>query len=111
GTTGIADECAPSRSPRASEGLLFGPATERGYLVALSDYEGLGTPGRHPYLVGESEGRSVLDAAKAAAQLPGADAGPDLAIMGYSQGGHGALWAGQLAGSRAPDHELLGTVA
>ncbi|HEX6238976.1 MAG TPA: lipase family protein [Acidimicrobiales bacterium] len=111
GTTGIADECAPSRSPRASEGLLFGPAADRGYLVALSDYEGLGTPGRHPYLVGESEGRSVLDAAKAAARLPGADAGRELAIIGYSQGGHGALWAGQLAESWSPDHEVLGTVA
>lgn len=111
GTTGMADECAPSKSPDRSEALLFGGATERGYLVALSDYEGLGTPGRHPYLVGESEGRSVLDAAKAAAQLPGADAGEELAIMGYSQGGHGALWAAQLAESWAPDHDLLGTVA
>ena len=75
-----------------------------GYLVAFSDYEGLGTPGRHPYLVGESEGRSVLDAAKAAAQLPGADAGDQLAIWGHSQGGHAALWAAQLAeavGARA----------
>ena len=82
-----------------------------GYLVAISDYEGLGTPGRHPYLVGESEGRSVLDAAKAARQLPGADAGDQLAIWGHSQGGHAALWAAQLAGRWAPELELVGTVA
>ena len=35
---------------------------DAGYVVAATDYEGLGTPGLHPFLVGESEGRSVLDA-------------------------------------------------
>jgi pimeloyl-ACP methyl ester carboxylesterase len=89
----------------------MGSFVEAGYIVALSDYEGLGTPGRHPYLVGESEGRSVLDAAKAARQLPDAGAGDQLAIFGYSQGGHGALWAGQLAAEWAPDYEVTGTVA
>ena len=39
---------------------------DAGYVVAATDYEGLGTPGLHPFLVGESEGRSVLDAARAA---------------------------------------------
>ena len=42
---------------------------DAGYVVAATDYEGLGTPGVHPYLVGESEGRSVLDAARAARAL------------------------------------------
>ncbi len=79
--------------------------------MAVTDYEGLGTPGRHPYLVGESEGRSVLDAAKAARQLPGAQAGHELAIWGHSQGGHAALWAAQLAARWAPELELIGTVA
>jgi pimeloyl-ACP methyl ester carboxylesterase len=111
GTTGIADECAPSKDPVATELSLMGPFVDAGYLVVLSDYEGLGTPGRHPYLVGESEGRGVLDAALAAAELPEADAGDRLAIFGYSQGGHGALWAGQLAAEWAPDFELVGTVA
>ena len=35
---------------------------DAGYVVVATDYEGLGTPGVHPYLVGESEGRNVLDA-------------------------------------------------
>jgi Secretory lipase len=111
GTSGIADECAPSKHPAATELSLMGPFVDAGYLVVLSDYEGLGTPGRHPYLVGESEGRGVLDAALAARQLPDADAGDQLSIFGYSQGGHGALFAGQLAANRAPDYELVGTVA
>jgi Secretory lipase len=111
GTSGIADECAPSKDPAFTELALMGPFVDAGYLVALTDYEGLGTPGRHPYLVGGSEGRSVLDAAKAAGQVPDADAGDQLSIFGYSQGGHGALWAGQLAAEWAPDYEVTGTVA
>jgi pimeloyl-ACP methyl ester carboxylesterase len=111
GTTGIADTCAPSKNPRFSEISLMSPVTDRGYLVAETDYEGLGTPGRHPYLVGVSEGRGVLDAARAATQLPQADAGGKMAIFGYSQGGHGALWAGQLAESWTPELDLVGTVA
>jgi len=111
GTTGIADQCAPSKHPQASELALAGPFIGQNYLVAATDYEGLGTPGRHPYLVGESEGRSVDDAARAAAQLPDAHAGRKMAIFGYSQGGHGALWAGQLAASWTPDFQLVGTVA
>ncbi|HEX6424458.1 MAG TPA: lipase family protein [Acidimicrobiales bacterium] len=111
GTTGIADECAPSKGDGVGEGALAGLASERGYVLAITDYEGLGTPGRHPYLVGESEGRSVLDAALAAAQVPGAEVGDRFAVAGYSQGGHGALWAGQLAEEWAPDLELVGTFA
>lgn len=110
GTTGVADECAPSKDP-GSELLLLGTPIESGWLIAFSDYEGLGTPGRHPYLVGPSEGRSVLDAATAATALPDADAGDRLAIAGYSQGGHGALWANQLAESWAPQWEVVGTFA
>jgi hypothetical protein len=111
GTSGIADECAPSKHPAATELSLMGPFVDAGYLVVLSDYEGLGTPGRHPYLVGESEGRGVLDAALAARELPDAEAGDQLSIFGYSQGGHGALFAGQLAADWVPDYELVGTVA
>jgi hypothetical protein len=112
GTTGIADECAPSKTAGGNSGSLgIGLFTGPGAIVANTDYEGLGTPGRHPYLVGESEGRSVLDAALAARRLPDADAGTALGLFGYSQGGHGALWAGQLAPTWAPELDLVGTVA
>ena len=46
-----------------------------GYAVVRTDYEGLGTPGVHPYLVAASEGRSVLDAAAAARSVPDAEVG------------------------------------
>jgi hypothetical protein len=110
GTTGIADDCAPSKDP-GSELLLMGGPVEAGWLVAMSDYEGLGTPGRHPYLVGPSEGRGVIDAILAARSLPNADAGDQLAIAGYSQGGHGALWANEVAAEWAPDLDVVGTFA
>jgi pimeloyl-ACP methyl ester carboxylesterase len=71
----------------------------------------MGTPGVHPYLVGESEGRSGLDAALAARQLPDAHAGERLGIMGYSQGGHAAMWAAELAAEWAPELRLVGTFA
>jgi predicted esterase len=110
GTTGIADDCAPSKAP-GSELLLMGGPVEAGWLVAMSDYEGLGTPGRHPYLVGPSEGRGVIDAILAARSLPGADPGDQLAIAGYSQGGHGALWANEVAADWAPELDVVGTFA
>lgn len=112
GTTGSADACAPSREPsEAGELSLVTPLVDAGYLLAATDYQGMGTPGVHPYLVGESEGRSGLDAALAARQLPGADAGERFGIMGYSQGGHAAMWAAELAEEWAPELELVGTFA
>jgi pimeloyl-ACP methyl ester carboxylesterase len=112
GTTGIADECAPSKDPKGSEiGALGAAAVANNWIVTMTDYEGLGTPGRHPYLVGESEGRSVIDSVTAAGQLPEAEAGDRVVVAGYSQGGHGALWANQVAAEWAPDLEVVATFA
>jgi hypothetical protein len=108
GSTGVADDCA--FSPPSQTIGDFRTYVEAGYIVVLTDYEGLGTPGRHPILVGESEGRSVLDAARAARLLPEAHAGNEVAISGLSQGGHAALWAGQLAQEWAPELDVIGVV-
>jgi hypothetical protein len=109
GMTGIADECAPSKAPNVSEVVLAGEFVEAGYLVSLTDFEGLGTPGRHPFVVGESEGRSTVDAIRAAKQLPDANGGDQLALAGYSQGGHGSLFAGQVADEWAPELDHVAT--
>jgi pimeloyl-ACP methyl ester carboxylesterase len=83
---------------------------DAGYAVVRTDYEGLGTPGAHPFLVGRSEGRSVVDAVRAARELE-----PRLSnrfvIAGHSQGGHAALFAAALAPRWVPDLKLRGTVA
>ena len=34
-----------------------------------TDYQGLGTPGPHPYLIGTAEGRSVVDIVAAGREL------------------------------------------
>jgi hypothetical protein len=81
---------------------------DAGYVVAATDYEGLGTPGPHPASVGESAGRGVLDAARAAHGLKAAAAGSTALVFGLSGGGPGALFAGELAASYAPDLRVLG---
>lgn len=110
GTAGLADGCAPSRDPRYLAPLL-GPMLARGWVVAATDYEGLGSPGRHPYLVGESEGRSMVDAVRAARQLLGPAVSDRYVITGKSQGGHAALFARQIAARWAPELRLLGAAA
>lgn len=92
GTQGLADKCAPSRQLAAGseyEGAFLQGLLLRGYGVVITDYEGLGTPGVHTYVVRASEAHAVLDAARAAQRLDAAhlpDSGP-VGISGYSQGG------------------------
>jgi len=106
GTTGIADGCAPSRNPSAL--ALVQDLLAAGYAVVETDYVGLGTRGVHPYLDGGTEGRAVLDSIRAARELPDLHAGGRAVIWGYSQGGHAALFAGQIAVTEGAD---LGIVA
>lgn len=113
GTTGIARACAPSISKQPLEGIpdMTG-ALAQGWVLALTDYPGLGTPGPHPYLVGESQGRAVLDSVRAAHELElGFELDDRYSIWGHSQGGHAALFAGQLAADYLPDQELVGVAA
>jgi pimeloyl-ACP methyl ester carboxylesterase len=111
GTTGIADVCAPSWRPRSSRDSDYLNAwLAQGYAIVATDYQGLGTPGGHPWHVAKAEGWSVLDSARAAL-----NAFPELAnsvvIVGQSQGAHAALSAALLAKDYAPGIKLLGTVA
>jgi pimeloyl-ACP methyl ester carboxylesterase len=112
GTTGIADQCAPSKAPGAQDIALVAPFLERDMVFAATDYEGLGTPGRHPYIVGESEGRGTLDIVRAAQQLEGiTGASDEVVLWGHSQGGHAVLFANQIAEDWAPELDVVGTVA
>jgi pimeloyl-ACP methyl ester carboxylesterase len=112
GTTGIADVCAPTRAPAAVSYSV--PPLEAflkaGFAVVRTDYQGLGTPGTHLYLVGKDEGRSVLDMVRAARALDPA-LGKRVVIAGHSQGGHAALWAAALAPKWTPELDVRGTVA
>ncbi|MCY0962477.1 lipase family protein [Streptomyces sp. H27-H5] len=114
GTVGLADRCAPSNNlpyGTSMEANLIQQLTLRGWAVAVTDYEGLGTPGTHTYTVGPSAGHAVLDAARAATRLPeaGLSADTPVGIMGYSQGGQASSWAAELHGSYAPELKVKGT--
>ena len=111
GTWGVASRCAPSLSPnfwQATPGL---DAVRRGYVVVAPDYAGLGSKGVHPFLVGQDTARAVLDGVRAARQISGAAAGNRFAVWGESQGGHAALWTGQMSRDYAPDLTLVGVAA
>ena len=113
GTTGLADKCAPSAyqdvfwpEARAAIAALL----TNGWTVAAPDYPGLGTPAAHPYLIGASEGRSMIDSVKAARNLDNA-LSTKYVLDGHSQGGQGALFGGQLAASYDGSLVLRGVVA
>ena len=112
GTTGLGDQCAGRRrqADAASAVPYVKQLVDAGYVVAATDYEGLGTPGVHPYLVGESEG-AACSTPRAARRLSGSGAADRVLIAGHSQGGQSALFAGELASSYAPELDVLGVAA
>jgi pimeloyl-ACP methyl ester carboxylesterase/uncharacterized membrane protein HdeD (DUF308 family) len=117
GTTGAAEGCAPTILGSGLEsGAFFAldRVLDNGWALVATDYVGLGTEGPHPYLVGDPEGRSVLDAVRAARELeaPGVTLSTDQTVVwGHSQGGHAALWTGILAPDYAPDASVVGVAA
>lgn len=111
-TTGVTPRCAPSLAIflfQQIQGLRS--FMERGYIVAATDYPGLGTPQTHPYLVGESEGRAVIDSVRAARNMPNAGSGNRFVVWGHSQGGQAALFTGMLTRGYAPELAILGVAA
>ena len=111
-TSGVVPRCAPSLAIFLFEQIQGLRSFVRdGYVVAATDYPGLGTPGPHPYLVGTSEARAVIDSVRVAGSLPGAGGGKKFVVWGHSQGGHAALFTGIIAKTYAPELELLGVAA
>lgn len=115
GAHGMGDQCAPSRLVSAPN-LAFpgGPMAEiealitynllsRGYGVVSTDYIGLGTPGDHTFAMRVDQGDAVIDAARAALQLPGVNPRTKVALAGYSQGGAATAAAAELIDRYAPE--------
>lgn len=116
GSSGISDSCAPSTvANRAGKIDLYGyggfvaELLKAGYAVVATDYEGLGTPGDHPYIIADSEGRGMIDAVRAAVYGE-----PTLSTswfaVGHSQGGQAAIAAGELAPTWGKGLDFRGTV-
>lgn len=116
-TTGASAAAAPSRAEpghvewrRISQGdALCGRLLRRGIAVLRPDYEGIGSPGSHPYLIGASLGESMR-AMMAARHSFDARLGNRWVLAGHSEGAVAAVFASIAA---APDTKsvLLGTAA
>jgi len=109
GTVGVGDGCAPSKNtinPRFK--ILAESLLAAGYVIVAPDYEGLGTPGVHPYLNLSSEAKSALAAVKAAKDHYGNQLKGDWMSIGQSQGGHASLGTAEFANS---DVSYKGAVA
>ena len=102
--TGAVTRCAPSNG--IDPFVLVEGVTQllaKGYVVVDPDYPGLGVEGPSSYLIGSTEGNSLLDAVRAARQLPEAHSGTDVLLWGHSQGGQAVLFGAQEATTYAPD--------
>lgn len=111
GTVGIGQGCTPSLHPYSARNSTYLAAwMKRGFAVVATDYQGLGTPGVHPYLDTRAEAYNVLDGVRAAvAAVPGLR--NTVMIVGQSQGGGAAFAAAAFAATYAPDVNIRGTVA
>lgn len=93
GGHGLADKCAPSgllRNGAEPDLASMDALLAAGNVVVVTDYEGLGMPGGHPFAVNVASARNVIDAVRAARALGQGGAGSDglpIGLYGYSQGG------------------------
>jgi pimeloyl-ACP methyl ester carboxylesterase len=112
-TSGVMPACAPSRRSGPGYPWIAGlqPLLAAGFVITAPDYAGLGTSGVHPYLVGASEARAVVDSVRAARAIGDAHAGNRYIVWGHSQGAHAALWTAMLPAAYAPDVALEGVAA
>lgn len=113
GTLGMADNCASSVALRY-EAPPTPPAPQllaQGWNVAIVDYQGLGTPGVHPYLNREIAGNNTLDMARAAIENLQLPADTPIALFGYSQGGGATAAAAELADEYASELNIRAVYA
>lgn len=110
GTVGMGTSCAPSRSSNPLGQLTWlNTMIANGWVVAATDYAGLGTPGTLRYLVGVDAAYDVLNSVRAASQLIATS--PRFMVYGHSQGGASALWTGELASTYAPELSIVAVAA
>ena len=110
GTNGMADQCAPSLQS-ATAVPLVNDLLQQGWEVTASDYQGEGTPGLLPYLVGKLAAQNTIDIVRAAGHLAGAHASANYVVWGHSEGGQTAMFALHIGPTYAPDLHMKGVVA
>ncbi len=120
GTTTVgADQCAPSvtmdvsRNPDPDAGFYPYLSTisllvQTGHVVVAPDLEGLGTPDVYPYYNRASDANAAIGAVRAAhTAIPTSSA--TWAVVGHSEGAHGAIATAEYADTSGLD--FRGTVA
>ncbi len=121
GTTGIDDKCAPSKEIFDKDNwgdynAQMLSLASQGYIIFFPDYEGFNDLNRiHHYFTAELEGRTLLDGARAVYDFFAQEelnTGAEKAVFfaGYSQGGHAAYAANDIANSYAPDIPIKGVI-
>lgn len=134
GTTGTAQNCGPSQVidpvvPLNEYFLMDGnswtdygiPAVvefiQEGYVVAATDYQGLGGGGKHQYGVAATNGMDVINAARAAGSMKATGANKKTIVYGWSQGGGATIAAAGMSeyinqsGTASDNLNVLGFVA
>ncbi len=112
GTTGLADDCAPSRGRFTDLERTLYVLIGTGHAVFVPDLIGLGTPGTLSYLEAAEAAHATLDGARAALAIaPEGALSGEVLISGHSAGGHAALVSQALQRSYAPELNLIGVSA
>lgn len=108
---GIATDCGPSRSPGLlGFDLVVASLVRLGFVVALSDYQGLGEPGTHPLLEPRTAAFNMIDSVRAARDVVHSTSDRWFAI-GMSQGGQASWAANELAADYGDGLQLLGSAS
>jgi hypothetical protein len=111
GTAGIEQKCMPSLVTTPFRGVpALDAVVHNGWVLVATDYVP-NNDGVHPYLIGDGESRSAVDAVRAARQMPELMLDARTVAWGHSQGGHAALAAGIFGPGYAPDVALSGIAA
>ena len=127
GTTGLGDAATPSAQPNPARNLItyfdansaqqidFGVPglqgfIDDGYVVCATDYQGLGTPGQHQYVVNRTQARDAVYLVHAARKMDEISAGTKFGCTGWSQGGGASAAVAELDPADYGDLKLVGTV-
>jgi hypothetical protein len=111
-TTGIQTECAPSLDSKLLNFTApVADLVQAGYVVAMSDYQGLGVDQwRHPYFDSTTLGYNMIDSVRAARKLV-PEASDRWLAFGTSEGAQAAWAANELATDYGDNLTLLGSVS
>lgn len=127
GTTGLGDSAMPSAEPNPARNLITyfdANSTQQndygvpglqgwiddGYVVCATDYQGLGTPGQHQYVVNRTQARDAVYLVHAARKMDDVSAGTEFGCTGWSQGGGASAAVAELEPEDYGDLKLVGTV-